>query len=163
VEGGVFVEDVNLPELYPPGRLVHIYSYRGVFKACMPQRDFPDLRRISLQGNLLRDHDPKAYFTALCEVIDVRRAPATPPTWEGFKDTEACACCAVDLTWQCAAASEAQRYRDKHNCRCCGRLVCQGCSSHRMALPSIGLALPARVCDRCFFGGKHSAEASSHG
>ena len=160
-ESAVLVDDVNLPELYPPGRLVHIYSYRGVFKACTPPRDFPGLRHIALQGNLLRDHDPKAYFTALCEVIDVRRAPQDPPAWEGFKETNACVCCAVDLAWQCAAASEAHRYRDKHNCRCCGRLVCQGCSTHRMALPSIGLALPARVCDRCFFGGKQSAETPS--
>ena len=153
----VLVEEGGLPELYPPGRIVHIYGHRGVYRACMPPRDFPPLRRIALQGNLLRDHDPEQYFQALCEAIDARRAPSAPPPWEGFEEKDACACCAVDLTWRWGAASEAQRYRDKHNCRCCGRLVCEACSGHRKALPSIGLALPARVCDRCFFGGKHSA------
>jgi len=156
-ECGVLVEDTTLPELYPPGRMVHIFSSRGVYRACMPPRDFVGLRRISLQGNLLNDHTPSSYFAALCEVIDVRKAPIPPPEWEGFSDKEACACCAVDLTWQGGAASEAQRDREKHNCRCCGQLVCDSCSGHRMALPSIGLSLPARVCDRCFFGGKQSA------
>lgn len=40
----------------------------------MPTRDFVGLRRIVMAGNMLGDHEARAYFEALCEVLDVRKA-----------------------------------------------------------------------------------------
>ena len=110
---------------------------------------------------MLTDHAAPAYFDALCEVIDVRKAVQTPPEWQSFTESDLCTCCGRDVVWPHPAAatpSAAQRDRDKHHCRCCGKLVCQACSAHRKALPAIGLGLPARVCDRCVFGGKQSSD-----
>lgn len=47
---------------------------------------------------------------------------------------------------------QAQRARDKHNCRFCGILVCDPCSNHRKPLPRVGVLEACRVCDRCFYG-----------
>lgn len=49
-------------------------SDRGVYRAGMPTRDFSGLRRIVMAGHMLRDHEAKAYFEALVEVLDVRKA-----------------------------------------------------------------------------------------
>lgn len=34
----------------------------------------------------------------------------------------------------------------------------QNCSTHRRALPTIGLAQLVRVCNRCFFGAKQHGQ-----
>lgn len=48
--------------------------------------------------------------------------------------------------------AQAQRSRDKHNCRMCGLLVCDPCSQHRKPMPRVGVLDQCRVCDRCFYG-----------
>jgi hypothetical protein len=148
-------------------------SYRGVYRAAMCPRDFAPLRKIVMQSNMLRDNAPTAYFEAICEVIDVRKAPQDPGPWQPFPESEVsththahthaqatglqlllgsiashshlslvrclcknldgmglacwvgqvCTCCGADFTWHSTSSSEAQRNRDRHNCRCCGRLV----------------------------------------
>jgi FYVE zinc finger len=60
-------------------------------------------------------------------------------------------CCASRFTWASTCDSEAQEARDKHNCRSCGALVCHPCSKQRIPLPSIGLNVSSRVCDRCYY------------
>ena len=59
-------------------------------------------------------------------------------------------CCASRFTWASTSDSEAQEARDKHNCRSCGTLVCEPCSTNRVPIPSVGITVPVRVCDRCY-------------
>lgn len=113
-----------------------------------------------------------------------------PPAWQSFDEAQACNCCGTRLETPLAPAptgSEGHKGRHKHNCRCCGLVVCQvcwllarddgdwwlfgadgwdvlvcamqNCSEHRRALPTIGLAQAVRVCNRCFFGGKQHTDA----
>jgi FYVE zinc finger len=67
-------------------------------------------------------------------------------------------CCASRFTWASTSDSEAQEARDKHNCRSCGALVCHPCSNNLAPLPSIGLTVSVRVCDRCHY---NSLDANS--
>lgn len=60
-------------------------------------------------------------------------------------------CCASTFTWASTSDSEAQDARDKHNCRYCGSLVCDACSTNRVPLPDMGINIPSRVCDRCYY------------
>lgn len=71
-------------------------------------------------------------------------------------------CCASRFTWASTSDSEAQEARDKHNCRSCGGLVCDPCAKHRLPIPSIGITVPVRVCDRCYndMGGLSTASSS---
>ncbi|KAL0241126.1 hypothetical protein GEMRC1_006361 [Eukaryota sp. GEM-RC1] len=38
----------------------------------------------------------------------------------------------------------------RHHCRSCGKCVCNGCSSNRTPLPSLGFFTPVRVCNSCY-------------
>jgi len=71
-------------------------------------------------------------------------------------------CCASRFTWASTSNSEAQEARDKHNCRSCGGLVCDPCSKSRAPIPSIGITVPVRVCDKCYndINGTNSSRAS---
>eukprot|EP00977_Amphora_coffeiformis_P004529 scaffold976_cov161-Amphora_coffeaeformis.AAC.7 len=146
----VVLAEAPLPRLFIPGRIVHLYSHRGVFRAAYVPRDFRELRRISLAGNMLSDHRCKNYYEALLETLDVRKAPEHAPRWTAFDEDDTCSCCASRFTWASTSQSKAQEARDKHNCRSCGTLVCNPCSTNRIPLPSIGLTTATRVCDRCY-------------
>ncbi|CAM9302396.1 unnamed protein product [Pylaiella littoralis] len=149
------VEEFPLPELYVPGRIVHIYSQRGVYRATEVPRDHDTLRTIPMYGNMLADHASLAYFDALEEIAAVRAAEAKGefmPDWVPFSESEVCQLCKADFSWASTSKSEAQRARDKHNCRMCGILVCDPCSNHRKPLPRVGVLEACRVCDRCFYG-----------
>ncbi|CAM9340264.1 unnamed protein product [Laminaria digitata] len=149
------VEELPLPELYVPGRIVHIYSQRGVYRAAEIPRDHDCLRTIPMYGNMLADHASLAYFDALQEIAAVRMAEANGevmPDWVPFSDFEVCQLCKADFSWASTSRSEAQRARDKHNCRMCGLLVCGPCSNHRKPLPKMGVLEASRICDRCFYG-----------
>eukprot|EP00752_Nemacystus_decipiens_P001837 g1772.t1 len=154
-EDAEVVEEFPLPELYVPGRIVHIYSQRGVYRATEVPRDHDVLRAIPMYGNMLQDHASLAYFDALEEIATVREAEAKGefmPDWVPFSESEVCQLCKADFSWASTSKSEAQRARDKHNCRMCGRLVCDPCSVHRKPLPRVGVLEACRVCDRCFYG-----------
>ena len=146
----VVLEETPLPRMYIPGMIIHVYTHRGAFKAAYVPRTFRELRRISLAGNMLSDHTCKAYYEGLLEVQTVRRATEELPRWTPFDEDRTCTCCASRFTWASTSDTAAQEARDKHNCRSCGTLVCNPCSSHRIPLPSIGLTVPVRVCDRCY-------------
>ena len=148
--GAVVLEEIPLPRMFIPGKIIHIYSHRGVYKAAYVPRAFRDLRRISLAGNMLSDHTTTSYYESLLEVRSVRTAEELPPRWTAFHEDDTCSCCASRFTWASTSDSEAQEARDKHNCRSCGTLVCNPCSTNRIALPSIGITVPVRVCDRCY-------------
>jgi hypothetical protein len=70
-------------------------------------------------------------------------------------------CCASRFTWASTSNSEAQEARDKHNCRSCGGLVCDPCATNRVPIPSIGITVPVRVCDRCYNDMGNLSSASS--
>lgn len=158
----VVLEEAPLPRMFVPGKVIHIFSHRGVYKAAYVPRTFRELRRISLAGNMLSDHTTKCYYEGLLEVQTARLAPETPPKWSAFDEDDTCCCCACRFTWASTFHSEAQEARDKHNCRSCGGLVCDPCAKNRVPIPSIGLTVPVRVCDRCYHDmGGHSVASSS--
>lgn len=146
----VILEETPLPRMFLPGNIVHIYTYRGGYKAAFVPKAFRELRRISLAGNMLSDHSCKAYYEALLEVKSIRHAQEGLPRWTAFDEDDTCSCCASKFTWASTSDSEAQEARDKHNCRSCGTLVCDPCSKNRIPLPSVGITIPNRVCDRCY-------------
>jgi hypothetical protein len=146
----VLLEELPLPRMFIPGRIAHIYTHRGGYKIAIVPRAFRELRRISLAGNMLKDHTSKAYYEALLECRSIRRAKDELPVWTGFDEESFCSCCASRFTWASTFESEAQEARDKHNCRSCGSLVCEACSLNRLSIPSIGIFLQSRVCDRCY-------------
>ena len=150
VAPAVMLEETPLPRMFIPGKIVHIYTHRGAYKATEVPRKFRELRHISLAGNMLSDHLARQYYEALLEVRSVRRARAPLPEWTGFGEESTCACCASRFTWASTSDTEAQEARDKHNCRKCGGLVCNPCSQNHLPLPELGITVPSRVCDRCY-------------
>jgi len=149
-ETAVILDEASYPQLYVPGKIVHIYTRNGGYKAALVPRNFRDLRQISLAGNMLSDHKSQSYLDAILEVKSVRCASRPLPLWENFDISEVCACCNNPFTWASTSNSRAQEARDKHNCRACGRLVCDPCSKNRMPLLEMGVVLPQRTCDSCF-------------
>lgn len=146
----VMLDETPLPRMFLPGKIVHIYTHRGGYRAAFVPRTFRELRRISMAGNMLNDHTCKEYFEALKEVKSVRTAQEGLPQWTAFDEDDTCSCCASRFTWASTSDSQAQEARDKHNCRSCGTLCCDPCAKNRTPLPSIGLTVPVRVCDRCY-------------
>ena len=146
----VVLEETPLPRMFIPGKIVHIYTHRGAYKATEVPCKFRELRHISLAGNMLSDHLARQYYEALLEVRSVRRARARLPEWTGFGEESTCACCASRFTWASTSDTEAQEARDKHNCRKCGGLVCNPCSQNHLPLSELGITVPSRVCDRCY-------------
>lgn len=146
------LEEMPLPRMFIPGKIVHIYSHRGGYKAAYVPRKFQQLRRISLAGNMLTDHMAKFYYESLLEVKAIRAAKFDLPPWVGFAEDCTCACCASLFTWASTSNTEAQAARDKHNCRACGSLVCDPCSKKRVPIPALGIPASVRVCDRCYNG-----------
>jgi len=147
---GVLLEETPLPRMFIPGKIIHIYTHRGGYKAAVVPRAFRELRRISLAGSMLNDHMSKSYYEALLECKTVRNAKEELPAWTGFSEEMTCYCCASRFTWASTSDSEAQEARDRHNCRACGGLVCGACSSNQVPLPDVGINTPSRVCDRCY-------------
>lgn len=85
---GVMLEELPLPRMFIPGKIVHIYSHMGVYKAAFVPRTFRELRRISMAGNMLSDHKTQSYYDALLEVSNVRRAREKPPHWTAFDEDD---------------------------------------------------------------------------
>jgi hypothetical protein len=136
---------------------MHIYSCHGQYHASMVSRKFPALRHIEVQGDMFKNHSAKNIFDALCIVKAVNRSKVEAPYWESFDHSDVCSCCCNKFCWHSTLRSEAQGFRDKHNCRMCGKLCCGPCSQKRQALPHIGLLQPVRVCDACFYKGEYAA------
>jgi len=140
----------EIPHSYVPGRIIHIYKYLGVSKACWVPQDFAPIRNVGLFDNLLDDHRASNILEMLCEARDAHRSLEKPAEWVSFSSTNVCMICSNDFTWKSTSSSEAQRHRDKYNCRRCGRLICRECSLNSKPIPSFGLLKNQRVCDICF-------------
>uniref|UniRef100_A0AAV1T6A0 sn-1-specific diacylglycerol lipase n=1 Tax=Peronospora matthiolae TaxID=2874970 RepID=A0AAV1T6A0_9STRA len=143
------VEDPK--ELYIPGKVTHVYFYKGIFEAVHVGRKCGELSHIPVQQNMLSDHLGRNYLSALRIVRDARRAKPSLPEWIPFSTKTRCMCCDSPFTWNSTSSSEAQQNRDQHNCRRCGALVCEGCSEKFKSIPEFGINVPVRVCDRCYY------------
>ena len=80
----VMLEETPLPRMFIPGKIVHMYTHRGAYKAAIVPRAFRELRRISLAGSMLNDHMSKSYYEGLLECKSVRQAEKDLPEWTGF-------------------------------------------------------------------------------
>ena len=67
----VLVNEQEVMQLWLPGRIVHIFSRRGLYDAMAVPRSFPDLRKIVVQGNIFRDHSSVSIFDAVLEVVKI--------------------------------------------------------------------------------------------
>lgn len=72
----------------------------------------------------------------------MRKSKIFPPRW---KQAHVCSVCAMSFSI----------VRRRHHCRNCGQSVCGPHSTHRVALLAYGLMDPQRICDKCFFSGRH--------
>lgn len=146
-------EDVLTKLMVPGGRLLHIYQYRGLYRAALVDHRYRPLRRVELYGNTLSDHTMDSVADALRSVKAARRATQEPPRWMSMADEQAryCTVCFCEVTWATTSSSDAQHARTMRHCRSCGVIVCPECSTHTMTLPEIGIIVPSRVCDRCFW------------
>jgi hypothetical protein len=84
----VVLEETPLPRMFVPGKVIHMYSHRGIYKAAYVPRTFRELRRISLAGNMLSNHTTKSYYEGLLEVQTARAAPERPPRWTAFDEDD---------------------------------------------------------------------------
>lgn len=150
----IVVDEDEIKNLYIPGKIIHIYSHMGQYKAAEVNQTFETLRRIEVQGNIFADHESLNIFNALLEVRSVRKA-SVPPVWQPFS-VPTCQCCHNSFTWHTTFTGVTQEFREKYNCRNCGSLVCDPCSKEKRAIPRLGLIFPVRVCDRCFYSGDFS-------
>lgn len=66
----------------------------------------------------------------------------TKVAWKPNDDHHHCSICEEEFVGTLVSTG-------KHHCRCCGSVVCNSCSTQRLALPSHGHLLPVRVCDSC--------------
>mmetsp|Transcript_4836 Transcript_4836/g.14630 ORF Transcript_4836/g.14630 Transcript_4836/m.14630 type:complete len:459 (+) Transcript_4836:107-1483(+) len=82
------------------------------------------------------------------ERLAILRAIVTPPPWLPDHLASSCQVCSLVFTSS----------NRRHHCRHCGRIVCGGCSGHRLSLEKFGVAKPSRVCSEC-----HSALVSGKG
>ena len=137
-------------QLYPPGRIVHIYFAQGVLKAAFVKQNFPGLCQIVPTNSIVKEHKGSTYWEALQNLKAARGAAQKPPNWQSYRDSVTCPCCWASFTWNATSNSEAQQNRSKRNCRACGRVVCEDCSSRQMPLGHMGMPYPVRVCDACF-------------
>ncbi|TDH68323.1 hypothetical protein CCR75_004501 [Bremia lactucae] len=138
-------------ELYIPGKVTHIYFYKGIYEAVHVNRQCEELSHIPVQQNMLSDHLGRSYLSALRIVRDARRAKPMLPEWIPFSTKSRCMCCDSPFTWNSTSSSEAQQNRDQHNCRRCGALICEGCSQKLKSIPEFGINVPVRVCDQCYY------------
>jgi len=137
-------------KLYPPGRLVHLYRYRGVRRAAWVSRGHPALHRIEVEQGLVKDHGGDAYQGGLCEAVMIARG-AQPSPWKPFKKASAqCECCHETFGWDTVLHSEPHRLQAQHHCHLCGFVVCHSCSRKRKPLPHLGIRHDVLVCDRCY-------------
>jgi zinc finger FYVE domain-containing protein 26 len=68
--------------------------------------------------------------------------PTTVPTREEWTKDEEVAACVV-------CHEHFSLFNRRHHCRRCGRVVCSGCSQHRMMIPGYSTG-SVRVCNQCF-------------
>jgi len=60
-------------------------------------------------------------------------------TWVPDHVVHSCVGCHADFSFT----------RRRHHCRFCGRVFCSSCTTHQVALPSLGYDTAVRVCEWC--------------
>lgn len=150
----VMVETESCPEIFLPGKTLHIFFNRGQYHCSEVSCNFPELRTINVQTHMFSDHSNANILNALLEVRAVRKASATPPMWTAYHSTNVCQTCRNSFTWHSTFKGQLQEYRERYNCRHCGALVCGPCSTQRRSIPKYGMIFPRRICDRCVLTGE---------
>ena len=149
-------------KLYLPGRILHIYFYRGQYLAAYVLPSFESLQKIEIQEHSLSDHKCSAIMNALLEIRLTNKSMASnsfltaPPKWIGFDESVHCSCCKQRFSWYSSIFKDNEIYRQKFNCRHCGQLVCGECSKNQKMIMKYGMLFPRRICDRCHLSGEYA-------
>ena len=153
----------SIPHFVIPGRIVHVYRHRGIFRAATVNHEWIGLRRIETNSNTIEHHSLSSIMSSIREVCEVRKSAVQPPQWKaanlssspdsptGTSSKILCAVCGYDVSWHHTGGSATSTARATHHCRSCGEIVCGMCSKNKFPLPEIGLSRCVRVCDSCVF------------
>jgi len=137
-----------MPYFLIPGQIIHLYQSNGLSRASLAPCTHEALTRIHPMPNMMEDHRVRAYDEALRQAC-IRKTKT--PRWESFEERTVCACCQADFNWAYVLKSDPQRMLARQHCYACGRVVCDGCSQNVRAHQDLGLLVPVRTCDGCFF------------
>ena len=97
----------EVPTLRIPGRVLHLYTSRGVYKGAWLESDaaYRPLSTIELAPHMVSNHQAKEYLAALKATLAAQLAPETAPAWQPYAAAgELCACCAAPFTWEQAGS-----------------------------------------------------------
>jgi len=151
-------DDNTIPHFVIPGRVVHIYRWRGTFRAATVNHKWIGLRRIETNSNTVEHHKLSSIMDSIREVHTTRNLKVEPPRWKpaNISSTDSpanilCAVCGYDVSWHHTGGSATSTARATYHCRACGEIVCGMCSKNKFALPELGLSRCVRVCDTCLF------------
>ena len=153
----------DFADLFLPGRVYHIYQHRGRYQVASVPRDFPALRAIQVQSNMLRDHFAKSTFNALAECRTTRVAAESPPAWTPYNVTDSCEACGSAFGWHSTLKGTPAQCREKHNCRHCGKLMCTPCTDAKRTIPKFGFIFPVRICVSCQLSGCYDCSKRDDG
>ena len=146
-------------EIYLPGSVVHLYTYRGLSLGCQTPNTLPVLRKITLSENMFDDHLGAPMYEALKSAIGGHKYRCSrnhvgpnlvPPPWARHDSAATCSLCSESFTWNSTFKSSSSQFRNTHNCGKCGALVCEGCSRRQVPV-GFGCEAKTRVCDSCFY------------
>jgi len=145
-------EKSNNEKLFPPGAIVHVYSHNGCRAASLVDHTWSGFQRVEVSRHMFRDHSKEGIMSALRDVAFARKASHRPPKWAPAPPSGPvlCAVCGYSVAWASSSDNQLEQSRELRHCYSCGRIVCPGCSSNRMALPGIGIPTPVRVCEHCY-------------
>ncbi|GBG28186.1 Lateral signaling target protein 2-like [Hondaea fermentalgiana] len=77
----------------------------------------------------------------LAALREAERKRCSVAPWRPDAEAQECACCSAPFSFL---------LRRRHHCRCCGEVVCAGCSPNVAPVPQWGYQGPVRVCEKCF-------------
>ena len=149
--------------LVPPGEIVHIYTANGQRHASLVDHTWPGFQRIEVSRHMLRDHLKTPILTALRDARAVRvvakRTKNRPAPWQRAPPMGPilCSVCGYSVAWASNSDNALEQSRALRHCYACGRIVCVGCASNKLSLPSLGIITPVRVCEHCFLAAPSAA------
>lgn len=144
----------DIPIFVIPGRIVHLYEWRGTYRATTVDHTFVDFNRIEVNSKSVELHSLEPIMTAMREVVSVRNATTQPPAWTPIESAEEkviCTVCGYDVSWHHTGRSATSTARATHHCVRCGKITCGVCSTRRLPLGELGVLRPRRVCDACVY------------
>eukprot|EP00949_MAST-11_sp_MAST-11-sp1_P002485 g2485.t1 len=135
--------------LVVPGKICHVYKWRGTSRAATINFHHPSLQRIECFDNMFDDHNRRCIRASLRDVQAQRRATVEPPMWQPLQPPCGCAVCGFDVSWSRTGKAETEAARASYHCHACGLICCKSCCSNHISLPEIGILTMARVCNVC--------------